>query len=169
MRRACGVLALLLLFAALLAGGVARIALGLLLGLDRGGAGDFLFLVLGDPRRFGRGSFRFTPLLFGLLGFARLLCLGAVGGSCGTLGLPRLYRRIVRSRTRAKFVQYPLPCLRCGFLTVGEIGFFESAHWDPVVVMSGSVGSGLPIFAVSLSEPAAKCQRSRRRAEQGRL
>jgi len=25
--------------------------------------------------------------------------------------------------------------------------------------MSGSVRSGLPIFAVSLSEPAAKCQR----------
>jgi len=157
----------LFLLAALLAGGVARIALGLLLGFLGGHLRCSLFLFPGDARRFGCRRFSGQPLFLGLRRVARFLGFGSIGGNRRSFGLTLLHRRIVGARTGAKLVQNPLPGLRCSLLPIGVIGFLESAHMDRVVSINSGVDRHSPALGASLSEPEEKYQRPREMAEQG--
>ena len=105
--------------------GVARVALGLLFGFERGQSGGLFFLFAGEKGGgFSRGC-GLARLLFGLGGLAGLLRLGARGGLRLALGLPALHLGIVGSRLGAKLVQDVLPRLHRGFLTVREAWFLE--------------------------------------------
>ena len=65
----------LLLLALAFARGVTRVALGLLLGLQRGQPGGFFFLFARDPGGFRRGGLGLETLLLGLGGFLASLAL----------------------------------------------------------------------------------------------
>src|SRR5215469_11546714 len=68
-----------LLLAAILARRVTRVALGLLVRLERGLPLSFLFLLARDADGFCRLRFVLEALGFGLRGLARKLCLLAIG------------------------------------------------------------------------------------------
>src|SRR6516225_10710846 len=93
-----------LLLAALLARGVARIALGLLLNLERSLACGFLFLFPRNPCGLRGGRFRLAPLLLDLLGLAREPRLLATSRDRLALGAALQDFGIVGPRLGAEFV-----------------------------------------------------------------
>src|SRR6516165_10583193 len=118
----------LFLLAAVLAGSVARVALGFLLGLERRLSRDGLLLLARDSGGLGRCCFLFAPLLFGLGGLAPLPGPLAIGYDRLALGAPLGDLGIIVPRLGSEFVQEILLRLLCRFLSVREAGFLKSAH-----------------------------------------
>jgi hypothetical protein len=118
----------LFLLAAVLAGSVARVALGFLLGLERRLSRDGLLLLARDPGGIGRCCCLFAPLLFGLGGLALLSGPLAIGYDRLALGAPFGDLGIIEPRLGSEFVQEILLRLLCCFLSVREAGFLKSAH-----------------------------------------
>src|SRR6185437_2361675 len=118
----------LLLLAADLAGGVTRVALGLLFSLDGSGASRLLFLLAREAQGFVGGGFFCAPLLLGLFGLARQPCLFSVGRNRFALGATRRDCRIVQTGLSTEFVQEILLRLLCRFLPVGEAWFSKATH-----------------------------------------
>ena len=118
----------LFLLAAVLAGSVARVALGFLLGLERRLSRDGLLLLARDSGGLGRCCFLFAPLLFDLDGLALLPGPLAIGYDRLALGAPLGDLGIIVPRLGSEFVQEILLRLLCRFLSVREAGFLKSAH-----------------------------------------
>src|ERR1700754_1906209 len=134
----------LFLLALALAGSITRIALGLLLGFERGLPCGFFFLFAGNPGGLGRGGFLGATLFFGLGGFARFFRLGAGGGDGHALGFALLHRRIVGAGLGAKLVEDVFPRFLLRLLAVRKAWFLESAHRWGLVAFSWGRGIGLP-------------------------
>ena len=114
----------------LFARGVARVALGLLLGLSAASLARCLFFLLaGDPGSLGSCRLCLAPLLFGLFRVARLLRLGAAGGGRRRARPRAALTRDRRAPGRARnLLRMLLPGLRRRLLAVGKIRFLEAAH-----------------------------------------
>lgn len=125
----------LLLFAFALAGGVARVALGLGFGLEGGLSGGLFFLFAGELGCGCGGSFRLARLLLGLGGFAGLPGLGTGGSQRLALGLTPLDLGIVGAGLGLEFVEDILPRLLRRLLAVSEVRFLESTHKRGLVVL----------------------------------
>src|SRR5262249_31701702 len=119
---------LFLLLATILACGVTGVALGLLLGFERGLARRFLFLLASDARGLGGRSFFLATLGLGLFGLTRQSRLFTICGECLALGAARGHNRIVVPWLGAEFVQKVLLRLLCRLLPVGETGFPKATH-----------------------------------------
>src|ERR1700760_4974204 len=94
-----------LLLAALLARRIAGVALGFLVGFERGQTCFFLFLLARDARGLGGGSLFLTALGLGLFGLTRQPCLFAIGGDRLALGAALGHFRIVLARLGLEFVE----------------------------------------------------------------
>src|SRR5438552_5690833 len=130
----------LLLLALAFARSVTRVALGLLLDLQRGLQGGLCFILAGDPGSLRRGGLGLETFLFGLFLFLFLSRLGPDGGLGFALGLTALHLGIVEPRLGAKFVQDVLPRLHRGLLAVREVRFLESTHKRGLVAFTLGVG-----------------------------
>src|SRR5579872_114264 len=112
----------------LLPRGVARVARGFLLGLERDLPGGGFLLFAQKPRRVRGFGLRLEALAIGLGGVARHACLGPAGGLRFAFGLPRLDRGIVGPGLAAKLAEDFLPRVLSRLLPLQEARFLESAH-----------------------------------------
>src|SRR5205807_6969691 len=114
--------------AARLAGCIAGIAPGLLLGLHGGRPFGSFFLLTCDPCGFCHSGFFLTAFLLSLESFALLAGLFAAGRSGFPLLTPLHNFGIVVPRLGAEFVQNIPPRVLRRLLTIRKSGFLEASH-----------------------------------------
>ena len=155
------------LLALALAGSIARVALGLLFGLKRRQPRGFLFLFARDPHGFGGRGLFLAALLLGLVGLARGLGLGALGGlasrsawRCFTAGSssPGLARNLFRMSFRASCA---------AFWRSAKLGSLNPLI-EKALLLSWLFADGENRFDASVGEPKTNCQRPIE-AKQGRI
>lgn len=119
---------MLFLFAASLAGCIARIAFCLLLGFLGGLQCGGLFGLTRKPRRLGSFGLLFETLLLGLGGLALQARLFAAGRDGLTLRSPLHNFGIVGLGLSAEFIQDIPPRILRSLLPIRKTGFLESSH-----------------------------------------
>jgi hypothetical protein len=114
--------------AARLAGRIAGIATGFLLGLHGGRPFGSFFRLACDPCGFCQGGFFLTAFLLGLESFALLAGLFAAGCSGFPLLTPLHDFGIVGPGLGAEFVENIPPRFLRRLLTIRKSGFLEASH-----------------------------------------